>query len=232
MDNSYKELFKADQSSRFFNEGYSGLHYRLPKYGHLFNEKFKSFSNLTVLELGSGIGEMHETIKRYSENIKTYTLSEYQKEAVDNLLSKNYNALHLDACNIELPDNSVDIVCAFDVMHHVPFPDQMAKEMLRVSKRWVYLCEANGLSVIRKIGELSESAKSFGEKSYLPSKYSSFFGGEVKVHVKPFYFFVPPKLSPKQLPFFKLISEIGEKIPVLKWQSQSLEIYIDKQKIN
>jgi 2-polyprenyl-3-methyl-5-hydroxy-6-metoxy-1,4-benzoquinol methylase len=123
-----------------------------------------------------------------------------------------------------------DIVCAFDVMHHVSDPVKMAKEIIRITKHYFFLCEPNGLSVIRRIGELSSYSKKLEEKSYYPWEYKKYFmqNGAKKIDIKPFYFFVPPKIKKENMKVFIKISEFGQTIPVLRWQSQSLAIFGEK----
>lgn len=230
MEN-YRALYATGVSSRYINEGYIGIHYRLPKFAKLFCDTFAVKGPLNVLELGAGIGEMHDLISRMcSSCLASYTVSEYAQEAVDMMARRGLRALRLDACQIEQGDNSYDVVCSFDVMHHVEFPRRMAQEMLRVSRRWVYLCEANGISLVRKLGELNARARQFGEWSYLPRTYRSFFEGPLmrSIKIKPFYFLVPYGVGRRLLPVFRAISEVGERIPLLRWQSQSIEILLEK----
>ena len=48
-----------------------------------------------------------------------------------------------DGTSLELPDNSFDIVSAFAVLHHVPRPEIVVAEMLRVARRAVFISDAN-----------------------------------------------------------------------------------------
>lgn len=229
---NYRELYAEGVSSRYASEGYVGLHYRLPKFAKLFCDAFSSKGPLDVLELGAGIGEMHDLItKTCPLCLASYTVSELAQEAVDMMAARGLRAVRLDACQAEEDDDSYDVVCCFDVMHHVEFPRCMAQEMLRVSRRWVYLCEANGISVVRKAGELGARARRFGERSYSPRRYRSFFEGPLmqSIRIRPFYFLVPPGVGRRLVPVFRAISEVGERIPLLRWQSQSVEILVEKR---
>jgi len=230
-DNYYEEIYSTEMSSRYKNEGDIGIYYRLPKFIELFYINFPSIDSLKLLEIGSGLGEIYDLIReKYNGQDFSFTLTEYSKSAVQHMKNKYGNSVDVfeaDACNLPFSDEEFDIVCSFDVMHHVSDPQKMAKEILRVSKNAFFLCEANGLSIIRKIGEKSSEAKKLGEKSYFPWEYKKFFTKNEAscVNVLPFYFFVPPKIKKDKMKPFITISEIGQRVPLVKWQSQSLAIY-------
>ena len=235
MANEYwDEMYGLEGSSRYQNEGDIGIYYRLPKFIELFYNRFPSLSKLNVLELGGGGGEIFDLFsKRYAGENINYTLTEYSSNAVSVLKNKykeRAKIIHADATNLPFEENEFDIVCAFDVMHHVLDPCKMASEMLRVTKSHFFMCEANGLSIIRRMGEMSKEAKKLEEKSYFPWQYKNFFlkSGAKSCSVMPFYFFVPPKVAKKNMKPFILISEIGQRIPIIKWQSQSLMIAGEK----
>jgi ubiquinone/menaquinone biosynthesis C-methylase UbiE len=48
-----------------------------------------------------------------------------------------------DGKNLAFDDQSFDLVCEFGVLHHVAKPDQMVAEMLRVSKRAIFISDSN-----------------------------------------------------------------------------------------
>jgi hypothetical protein len=115
-------------------------------------------------------------------------------------------------------------------MHHVPNPRRMAREMLRVSRKHVFLIEANGLSILRKLAELSPRYMRDGEKSYTPWRYRSFFQSGISevVQVKPFLFMIP--FTPSFLINTNIIfSEFLQKVPILKWQCTGVMIYVQKR---
>ena len=174
-------IYSLGQSSRYANEGDIGIYYRLPKFARMFKKYILTLDGLRVLEIGGGVGEMYENLsKEFPNDTLNYTITEYSPNAVD-ILKKKYN----DECNpvitqanaeqLQFEDNSFDVVCAFDVMHHVSDPLKMAQEMLRVSRQHVFLCEPCGVSLIRKITELTETGKRLGEKSYSPRTIRKFF---------------------------------------------------------
>ena len=151
------------------------------------------------------------------------------------LRDKGFEAYEVDAQDLSrFPDNSFDLVFSIDVMHHVSDPRKMAQEMLRVSRRHVFLIEANGACILRKILEHTAKYKMAGENSYRPRQYISFFrkgrfGGAIQTAtIKPFLFsvpFTPPILIRPMI----AISEIMEKIPLIRWQGSGVAIYIEKK---
>jgi ubiquinone/menaquinone biosynthesis C-methylase UbiE len=54
---------------------------------------------------------------------------------------------------LPFPDASFDAVCEFAVLHHVANPSAVVKEMLRVAKKAVFLCDSN------RFGQGSNAAK-------------------------------------------------------------------------
>ncbi len=208
----YDKVYSENKSSRFANEGLIGARYRLPKYLRYFFRLYSGLGPLSVLEIGGGNGEMYELImKKNPDFIKDYTAIEYSAEGTDCMKQKGIRAFKMDAQSLDFDDNSFDLVFCFDVMHHVDSPAMMANEMIRVTRRYFFLCEANGLSIPRKLGEFGKEAKALNEHSYTPGKYVLFFQNE------------------KIIPLTIAISEFCEKIPVLRWQGQNLLIYGEKE---
>jgi SAM-dependent methyltransferase len=234
MMQSYEALYAAEKSQRFQNEGWIGLEYRLPKYLSYFFGLYGHLRNLSILELGAGNGEMHDLIMndpRATGMISRYVASEYSSAGIDCITKKGIEGRQADACNLPFDDNSFDVVVAFDVMHHVHAPDSMAKEMVRVSRKYFFLCEANGISVLRKLNEMRPSLKAYGENSYTPWKYRSFFPSEriSRIQLKPFYCFVVPKCPRPLIPLNRVVSEVCERVPLINWQGFNVLIHGDKR---
>jgi len=233
MMSLFGEMYRDGRSARLVRQGLIGTGYRLGKHKRYFIDCYGKQTGLRVLELGSSVGEMPDLIvPEIGEGvIDEWVCSEYSPEAVEYLRRRGLRAERIDAQQIPFPDRSFDVVCSFDVMHHVSDPRRMAQEMLRVTKRHFFLCESNGLSLVRKIGEWPAGARALGETSYLPRTYRSFFEGPslASIHFHPFAFLVVPKIPRPFIPVNVAISEIGERIPVLRWQGQSLLIYGEKK---
>lgn len=236
-DNKVWDEYYLSGGSRYQNEGDIGVLYRLPKFASMLRKHLPSINGMKILEIGGGVGEMYENItKEYKTQggVFYYTITEYAPNAVNYLknIYKNDNKVtvaYADAQNLPFDDNMFDLVLAFDVLHHVEDPHKMISEMVRVSSKYIYLCDAGGLSLIRKITEHTKSGKKNGEKSYTPAKIRKFFKQvtDKNVYITPFYFFVPPKVKKEFMKPFIIISEIGQRIPFIKWQSQSVSIFVD-----
>lgn len=229
MVDSYNKLY-GDRENNFHRtwEGEISLKYKVPKYASLFADYFKEGEDLTILELGAGEGYLTKLITGKLK-YKKYTATEISDEGVKRLREKGIEALKMDAQNLEFEDGSFDVVCAFDAMHHVADPRGMALEMIRVAKKSVFLIEANGSCLIRKLLEKTRRYKTVGEKSYTPQEYASFFSNpKIKnIYIKPFlavFPFTPPILAKPAI----LISEIMERLPLLKWQCSSVLISVEK----
>ncbi len=65
-----------------------------------------------------------------------------------------------------------------------------------------------------------------GERSFTPAEYRSFFpAGRVEsISIDPFYVLVPPKTPRKLISYVIQVSEFGQKVPGVRWISQSLLI--------
>jgi len=234
MAESYDALYGAEKSQRFENEGHIGLEYRLPKYLSYFFGLYGKERDLSVLELGAGNGEMHDLIMadpRSRGMIARYVTTDQSEAGVELMKRKGIASVRADACALEMAADSFDLVVAFDVMHHVHDPGAMGAEMLRVSKRRFFLCEANGLSVLRKLNELRPSLRAYGERSYTPWRYRSFFPPErlAFVRTKPFYCFVVPRCPRPLIPLNRAVSEVCERVPGLAWQGFSVLIHGEKR---
>jgi len=229
---SYDEIYSrgGDKPCRYFWEGRIGLDYKLPKYlGYLFS-LYSGCKSLSVLELGAGDGYHSKIVKRRLCPEK-YVATDISAEGVGKMRFKGLDARLADATDLSVfEDNSFDLVFCLDVMHHVERPWRMAQEMLRVTRKHFFLCEANGICIPRKLLELTPRNRSVGEKSYTPHSYASFFSGSSLgwIKIKPFNFafaFTPDFMYGAAV----RLSEALEKVPALRWQGSSLLIYGQKR---
>lgn len=197
-----------------------------------FADIFPRFIIWRFWKSGGGLGEMYDNLAAsFKGETFHYTVTEYSENAVK-VLQKKYagnpsvTIVKADAQNLIFEDKSFDIVLAFDVMHHVKNPLKMAQELMRVSRNHVFMCEACGWSLVRKTVEKTRACREKGERSYTPARMRGFFRGCSFVEIVPFYFFVPPKVKKKFMWPFIAVSEIGQRIPGLRWQSQSMSVYV------
>ncbi|MFH1423779.1 MAG: class I SAM-dependent methyltransferase [Candidatus Nealsonbacteria bacterium] len=226
MIDSYDQLYKGKNFHQIW-EGEISLSYKVPKYASLFAEYFRD-KNLTILEVGAGDGYLTKLIME-KLNCRKYVATEISDEGVRRLKEKGIEAFKMDAEKLEFEDNSFDVVCCFDTMHHAYDPSKMASEMIRVARKEVFLIEANGSCLIRKLLEKTRRYKTVHESSYTPKQYASFFTRpEIrKIYFKPFLAVFPftPLILKKPAIW---ISEIMERLPILKWQCSSVLISVEK----
>lgn len=229
-DVNWAEVHNPDQSWRTQLIGNLSHQYVMPRYAELFTRYFQSSKPLTFLELGAGTGEMAVLIQ--SKNlpfVKSYAVTENFPEGVSWLKKKGLHAFEANAESIPVSDASYDAVLCFDVMHHVSNPRKMAHEMLRTARGRLFLTESNGLSLGRKLMELTPGHRKAGEKSYTPRKYRSFFEGQgfriTRWEIHPFIFplKLPREMGSLEISFNRWI----EKTPFLNWQCSNVYIYLE-----
>lgn len=229
MTEFYNRHYSATGSFREAVEGRMWRRYKLPKY----IRQLRRFSGYqpgwSVLELGAGNGELSVHIREALPDVARYVASEYTQPGVDALRARGFEAYQDDACALtRYRDGEFDFVCAFDTMHHVRDADRMAAEMLRVARHRVFLIEANGLSLARRLGELAPAGRAAGEGSYYPWQYRRFFTGHGgrDVSIRPFLFALP-WVPDFWIPAIGALSDLGEDIPLLRWQGSGVIITAD-----
>lgn len=105
-----------------------------------------------VLEIGPGPGVVRDIACKSGVDFKTID--------IDPELKPDYVA---SATKLPLPATSYDIVCAFQMLEHLPYNDALAaiREMSRVSKRYIIISLPNALPTWRysffipKVGQVS-----------------------------------------------------------------------------
>lgn len=204
----------------------------MPRYAELFEKYLGTKGKCSFLELGAGNGEMASLIlQRKPPFIGSYTVSENFEEGVAWLKKKGLTAVLADAEQIPFPDASFDVVLCFDVMHHVRNPSKMAAEMMRTARGRLFFTESNGLSLGRKLMELTPGHRRAGERSYTPARYRSFFEQRpyrvTHFEIHPFVFplRLPARIS---VPFNRWI----ENVPFIKWQCSNVYMYIEYERLD
>ncbi len=227
---NYDRIYEQG-SSRLSNEGLIGIRYRLPKTFSLLQERYRHSGPLEILEIGAGVGEVAQMLLNSELHVQRYVGMEYSLPAVRHMHAKGFDCAHMSAEHLAFPDNSFDLVFCFDVMHHVANPRWMASEIVRVTRKHFFLSEANGVSPVRKLGELNQLARSLGEQSYFPWTYRSFFPRDQVsyIELRPFYVLVPPSTPESLIPFVVKSSEFGERVAGLRWIGQSVLIAGEKR---
>lgn len=105
--------------------------------------KYYKFSSL--LDVGAGTGRVLRHAKKHLPDVIITGI-----EPVNGLREIGYKSgltpLELtdgNALNLEYADNSIDIVCAFGILHHIPTPEVAIKEMCRVARHGVFFSDLN-----------------------------------------------------------------------------------------
>ncbi|HAZ60391.1 MAG TPA: class I SAM-dependent methyltransferase [Gammaproteobacteria bacterium] len=66
-----------------------------------------------------------------------------------------------DATRLAYPDGAFDLVCEFGALHHIPDPAQAVREMVRVARKAVFICDVNNFGqggvVARRVKQLANT---------------------------------------------------------------------------
>lgn len=207
--------------------------YILPNYYRWTDVFLRDRPPASVVELGAGDGEMTDIIQeRRPAWCAAITPSDVVEAGAERLRAKGYpTARRADACATPFADNEFDVAIAYDVMHHVADPAAMAREMVRIARRHVFLIEANGASLMRRLLELTDTYRRAGENSYRPRAYRRFFTlpGVARVEIDPLQF-VPPKFLSPWIPLTIAVSETLQHVPLLRWQCSGVRIRVTLDK--
>lgn len=114
----------------------------------------------SVLDIGSGTGRALQHLKRLRPELKIVGV-----EPVEALREIGYSKglaktelVDGDATSLSFANNEFDLVCEFGVLHHIRHPDQAVAEMLRVSRKAIFISDANnfgqGSAVMRSAKQL------------------------------------------------------------------------------
>ena len=114
----------------------------------------------SILDIGAGTGRALLYVKQHRPNIRVLGV-EPVEELREQGYSKGLSADELvdgDANRLSFASGEFDLVSEFGVLHHVPQPDKVVAEMLRVAKKGVFISDSNnfgqGSFVARTIKQL------------------------------------------------------------------------------
>jgi ubiquinone/menaquinone biosynthesis C-methylase UbiE len=99
----------------------------------------------SMLDIGSGTGRALLRTKKTHPNLKTLGIEpspELRELGHQKGLSKN-ELIDGDAQKLEFLDGTFDLVCEFGALHHIPEPSKAISEMLRVSRKAVFISDIN-----------------------------------------------------------------------------------------
>jgi SAM-dependent methyltransferase len=209
--------------------------FAIPRCAELFFSTFPDWARCSFLEVGAGNGEIALQIRALGgDRPLRYLASEQFREGVRWLRGQGLSTCAADALHLPFRDRAFDGVVVFDVMHHVADPYQMAGELLRVSRGRLLLTEANGLSLGRRLMELTPGHRAAGERSYTPWQYRRFFAAAgyrlVRWAIHPFLFPVPGGVPPSLLEPLVRFNQAIEKAPFFRWQCSNVYIQIEVER--
>ena len=206
----------------------------VPRYVKLFYDTFGHLRGQRFLEVGSGNGDLSQAILAANHGeIARYVVSDRTAGAVAWLRELGLDAIQADAQALPCGEGEYDAVIDFDVMHHVNDPRAMAREMMRVGRGKALLVEANGLSIPRRLRELTPGHRAAGERSYTPGQYRSFFQGHPGFALTQFtiYPFLFPFKCPRWfLPALVWFNRKVENLPLVRWQCSSVAIVVEYER--
>lgn len=99
----------------------------------------------SILDVGSGTGSAIVMLKKRFPELKIVgvePVTELREEGYKKGLSEQ-ELIAGDANNLEFETGEFDLVCEFSMLHHVSNPDRIVAELLRVSKKAVFISDSN-----------------------------------------------------------------------------------------
>jgi ubiquinone/menaquinone biosynthesis C-methylase UbiE len=114
----------------------------------------------SILDLGSGTGRALLKIKSELPGIKILGL-EPSAELRGVGHAKGLSETELvggDAMNLAYGDGSFDLACEFGALHHIPVPSKAVSEMLRVSRRAIFISDTNNFGHGSGLARLTKQA--------------------------------------------------------------------------
>lgn len=139
-------------------------------------ELVKYFENKTinsVLDIGTGTGEFISLISQAFSNKTKYIGVEPDSKVVEEAIRENTNEnisfVEMKGENLSFENNSFDLVCISNALHHLGNPEKTLSEMKRVLKPEGYIIIAEIVS--DKLNEAQETQKILHHfKSYVDRK--------------------------------------------------------------
>jgi ubiquinone/menaquinone biosynthesis C-methylase UbiE len=123
--------------------------------------KNKHFKN--AIDVGGGYGRLSSVLKEYSDHVTLAEPSAKQLEFAKDYLKdhQDIDLKLLQASNLKIPDESVDLLIMIRVMHHLSDPTPEFKELHRVLKVDGYLIleVANYSHFLNKVRALAKGKK-------------------------------------------------------------------------
>src|SRR5664280_1185435 len=116
----------------------------------------EQFNITSILDVGCGTGRGLQTLKRARPEIMAVGVepsAALREIGYSNGLPKS-QLVDGDAMNLAFGDASFDLVCEFGALHHMPAPSKAVSEMLRVSRKAIFISDCNNFGQGSKFSRL------------------------------------------------------------------------------
>lgn len=99
----------------------------------------------SIVDVGAGTGRVARHFARRRPDVKVVSVEPVVelREIARLHASDPATVVDGDAYALPFPDGAFDLACSFAVLHHVERPDRVIAEMLRVSRRGVFISDGN-----------------------------------------------------------------------------------------
>jgi ubiquinone/menaquinone biosynthesis C-methylase UbiE len=114
----------------------------------------------SILDVGSGTGRGVLRIKREMPEIEAVGIepSAHLRKVGHSKGLLDSQLIDGDAMNLAFADGSFDLVCEFGALHHIPVSSQAVSEMLRVSRKAIFISDSNNFGQGTKVSRLIKQA--------------------------------------------------------------------------
>lgn len=123
-----------------------------------------SYINLTecnsILDIGSGTGKKLLWLKNNFPHLRVLGI-EPSKELREIAYQSDLDFSEIrdgDGLVLDLKDGEFDIVCEFNTLHHIRYPDIVVSEMLRVAKKAIFIFDMNNFAAGGKLSRFMKQS--------------------------------------------------------------------------
>ena len=105
----------------------------------------EQFGIQSILDIGSGTGR---ALIRVRDSVPNISITGVEPSAELRRIGHGKGLLETqlidgDAMNLKFADGSFDLVCEYGALHHIPEPSKAVAEMLRVSRKAIFISDVN-----------------------------------------------------------------------------------------
>jgi len=127
---------------------------------HFMMSAMEHFGFRSILDIGSGTGRALTTLREKMPHVSA-TGVEPSQELRKIGYAKGLSDTQLidgDGMNLTFANGSFDVVCEFGVLHHVPEPNKVVAEMLRVARKAIFISDSNNFGQGSKVSRFAKQA--------------------------------------------------------------------------